>query len=173
IERELRQMQMAGIGGVEVQPVYPLSLDDPSARIRNLPYLSDDFIHALTFASEKARQLGLRFDLTLGSGWPYGGPSVPVREAAGRPRVQRVKPSGTTRLKVPNLGAGEKLLAVFLVSAPSASGLQRTRETTDIADGAVHLPDDFQNPLEVQFFISSRTGMQVKRAALGAEGFVL
>jgi hypothetical protein len=31
IERELRVMKDAGIGGVEVQPVYPLLPDDPAA----------------------------------------------------------------------------------------------------------------------------------------------
>src|SRR5690349_342873 len=78
LERELRAMKEGGIGGVEVQPVYPVVLDDPEAGVRNLPYLSDEFIDALRFASEKARELGLRMDITLGSGWPYGGPHVPI-----------------------------------------------------------------------------------------------
>ena len=50
-------------------------------------FLSDEHLDVLRFASEKARELGLRFDLTLGSGWPYGGPSVPVTQAAGKLRV--------------------------------------------------------------------------------------
>src|SRR5882724_8540663 len=90
LEREMRLMKEGGIGGFEVQPVYPLTLDDPAAGIKNLSFLSDDFIEALRFTSEKARELGLRFDLTLGSGWPYGGPTVPISQAAGRLRVERV-----------------------------------------------------------------------------------
>src|SRR4029450_6893484 len=70
IDRERRLMKGRGIGGVEVQPVYPLMLDDSSKGIKNLPYLSDDFIEALRFAAKRADELGLRFDLTLGSGWP-------------------------------------------------------------------------------------------------------
>ena len=31
LERELQAMKQAGIGGVEVQPVYPLALDNPTA----------------------------------------------------------------------------------------------------------------------------------------------
>ena len=68
LEREMRLMKEGGIGGFEVQPVYPLSLDDPASGIKNLSFLSDDFIEALRFTSEKARELGIRFDLTLGSG---------------------------------------------------------------------------------------------------------
>src|SRR6266851_2195919 len=49
LERELNIMKQGGIGGVEVQPVYPLALDDPENGFRNLPYLSDDFLEALRF----------------------------------------------------------------------------------------------------------------------------
>src|SRR5436190_3801825 len=78
LEREMRVMKEGGIGGFEVQPVYPLVLDDPEKGIRTLPFLSDGFLDALKFTSEKARELGLRFDLTLGSGWPFGGPLVTI-----------------------------------------------------------------------------------------------
>jgi hypothetical protein len=73
LEREMRVMKEGGIGGFEVQPVYPLTLDDPEKGIRNFPFLSDEYIDALRFVSAKARELGLRMDLTVGSGWPYGG----------------------------------------------------------------------------------------------------
>src|SRR5580765_5883265 len=66
IERELRVMKEGGIGGVELQPVYPLALDDPASGVQNLPFLSDAFLDALRFASVEARELGLRMDLTLG-----------------------------------------------------------------------------------------------------------
>jgi len=73
LERELRVMKDGGIGGVEVQPVYPLLPDDPKTGFKNLPYLSDEFLEMLRFASLKAKELGMRFDLTLGSGWSFGG----------------------------------------------------------------------------------------------------
>src|SRR5256885_1971176 len=79
LEREMRLMKEGGIGGFEVQPVYPLALDDGSTGIKTLPFLSDEFIDALRFTSEKARELGLRLDLTIGSGWPYCRPEVPLR----------------------------------------------------------------------------------------------
>ena len=39
LDRELHAMKDAGIGGVEIQPVYPLQLDDVHAPARTLPYL--------------------------------------------------------------------------------------------------------------------------------------
>src|SRR5512146_764401 len=57
LERELRLMKEGGIGGVEVQPTYPLVLDDAKLGIKNLPFLSDEFIDALRFTSGKAKEL--------------------------------------------------------------------------------------------------------------------
>jgi hypothetical protein len=173
IEREMRLMKAGGIGGFEVQPVYPVVLDDDARGIKTLPFLSDEFLEMLRFTSEKARELGLRCDLTLGSGWPYGGPQVSVSEAASRLRVERVKLSNTTRrVAVPSINAGEKLLAVFFGRLQDQKIVPESlREITEIKDGAVQLPEE--GALEVQFFIASRTGMQVKRPAVGGEGYVL
>src|SRR6059036_1371872 len=104
-------MKEGGIGGFEVQATYPLSPDDPSLGIKNLPYLSDDFLDALRFTSAKAKELGLRMDLTLGSGWPYGGSLVPITDAAATLRTERVKvQSNSRRIPAPNIAPGEKLL---------------------------------------------------------------
>src|SRR6476646_1436850 len=75
LEREMRAMREGGIGGFEVQPVYPLEIEG------NFPYLSPQFLDAIKFTGEKAHELGLRFDLTLASGWPYGGPHIPIDQA--------------------------------------------------------------------------------------------
>jgi hypothetical protein len=184
LEREMRLMKEGGIGGFEVQATYPLSPDDPSLGIRNLPYLSDDFLDALRFTSAKAKELGLRMDLTLGSGWPYGGPSVAITDAASTLRTERVKvPANSRRIAIPNIAPGEKLLAVFAAHMQGQAASQQTgqstlradelRELTDIHDGAVWLPAGVDQSQEVLFFIASRTGMQVKRPAVGAEGYVL
>jgi len=175
LEREMRLMKEGGIGGFEVQPVYPLVLDEAGGSRKTLPFLSDEFIDALSFTAAKARELGLRFDLTLGSGWPFGGPTVAIDHAAGRLRYEHVKIDGSSRLvKVPSIGAGEKLLAAFLARVEGSSfAPDSVRELTDIKEGIVRLPTVPTGPHEVLFFISSRTGMQVKRSAVGAEGFVL
>ena len=173
LEREMRLMKEGGIGGFEVQPVYPVVLDNQASGVTTRPFLSDEFIGALRFTSEKARELGLRFDLTLGSGWPYGGPMVSINHAAGRLRVERVNvPDGSRRVPVPAIGAGEKLLAVFAARPEGKSIVPDSlREITDVRDGVVSVSET--GPLQVQFFIASRTGMQVKRPAVGSEGYVL
>ena len=174
IERELRLMKEGGIGGVEIQPVYPLALDDPASGLVTHPFLSDAFLDDLRFAATAAKDLGLRVDLTLGSGWPYGGPQVDISRAAGKLRIERIAvPPGATRVSVPDIRTGERLMATFLAPRAPADTVEGLREMTDIADGVLRLPDRAATPREVLFFISSRTGMMVKRPAVGAEGFVL
>ncbi|HEX4949515.1 MAG TPA: glycosyl hydrolase, partial [Blastocatellia bacterium] len=120
LEREMRLMKDGGIGGFEIQPVYPVVLDNANKGLKTVPFLSDEFIDALKFTQEKARELGLRVDVTIGSGWPFGGPSVPVTEAAGRLRVDRVK-ANSRRVPLPPIAEGEKLLAAFGNSTASRS----------------------------------------------------
>ena len=176
IERELEEMKAAGIGGVEIATLYPLALDDPRTGFHNTAFLSDEHIAALRFAAEEARKLGLRVDITLGSGWPFGGPHIPVTQAAGAMRVQTVAiPPASHSIAIPHLGNGERLEAAFLIPG-SASGpdLQNAKqvEPAAIEHGRLEVSLEYGRGKAV-FFISSRTGMTVKRAAIGAEGFVL
>ena len=175
LERELRAMKESGIAGVEVQPVYPQALDDPEHGFRNFPYLSDEFIDDLRFAAAKARELGLRFDLTLGSGWPFGGPHIPITQAAGKLRVVSVSALPDARsIPLPYVGAGEKLLAAFLTSSEARNSSKPAMlNLSEVRNGRLPLPSGRGESVAVLCFLASRTGMLVKRPAIGAEGFVL
>jgi hypothetical protein len=159
LERELRTMKEGGIGGVEVQPTYPLALDDPATGFHNFRYLSPEFLDALTFTGQKARELGLRMDLTLGSGWPFGGPYIAINQAAGRLRVVRATAAEAGKLPLPQLAEGDQLIAAF----------QGGQRLTGLDASSVRVPAAG----EVQFFVAGHTRMMVKRPAVGAEGLVL
>lgn len=176
LDREMQQMKADGIGGFEIQPVYPLALDDSETHFKNLPYLSDPFLDAVRFANERAHELGLRVDMTLASGWPYGGSYVPVDHAAGQLRWVVTKvPEGDNSVPKPNLAHGESLLATFIgEGAGNSTGLVNAKPIPASPGLRQLVPPEARNgDSVVQFFISSRTGQQVKRAAVGAEGFVL
>ncbi len=175
LQRELEQMKAEGIGGVEIATLYPLALDDPKTGFHNQQFLSDEYLDAIRFAATTARKLGLRVDITLGSGWPFGGPHIPVTQAAGELRVETVAVApGTDSIAVPNIDTGEQLIAAF--QSPVRNGrvsLREAKQVSSIANGRLRISLPMEGPSDVIFFISSRTGMTVKRPALGAEGFVL
>ena len=174
LQRELEQMKAEGIGGVEIATLYPLALDDPQTGSHNQQFLSDEHLDAIHFAATTARKLGLRVDITLTSGWPFGGPHIPVTQAAGELRVESIPvPPGTDSVVVPGIDTGEHLIAVFL--APVVAGqpsLASAKQVSTIVNGRLQIsaPDVASQMI---FFISSRTGMMVNRPAVGAEGFVL
>jgi alpha-L-rhamnosidase len=175
LKLELEQMKAEGIGGVEIATLYPLALDDPKTNFKNLKYLSDEHLDALRFAVAEAAKLGLRVDVTLGTGWPLGGPHISVDHAAGELRVETVPlPTGTGSVALPDVSAGEKLIATFLVPLENGlASLPEARQIPTVIDGRLEISPPLSAPTNAMFFISSRTGMMVKRAATGGEGFVL
>jgi hypothetical protein len=178
LEKELRTMRDAGIGGVEIQPVYPLMLDDTSKGINNLPYLSPGFLDAVTFANQTARSLGLRVDITLGSGWPYGGPHTTLALSAGRLQVVEVPvPQGVTSAPYPTLAPGETLISASIATGePGHWDPSTARPIGAIAAAQPPATVHFAMasvPRTALFFIASHTKKTVKRPAVGAEGFVL
>lgn len=174
LEREMRFMKEGGIGGVEVQSTYPLALDDEKTGIKNLKLMSPEFLAALAFTAAKAKELGLRMDLTLGSGWPYGGPQFPASEAAGRLRALNVPiAAGQSRVPGPQVREGEKVFAAFLGPRTNTPAGDFPFQEVEIRDRAAQLPANLAGQTQVTFFVASQTGMKVKRAAYGGEGFVI
>ena len=57
LRHELEVMHAAGLGGVEVNAVYPLTLDDPARGLINLRYNGPEFLRCIHFAAETAKQL--------------------------------------------------------------------------------------------------------------------
>src|SRR5215472_8227417 len=82
VEREMTVMKEGGIGGFEATSCYPLALNGTLPGLTNYGLLSPEYLDVLGFAAAKAKELGLRMDLTLGSGWPYGGPQISRANAA-------------------------------------------------------------------------------------------
>jgi hypothetical protein len=175
LEHELRAMRAGGIGGVEIQPVYPLALDDPQKGSRNLPFLSPEFLRMVSFAAKTGHALGMRVSITLGSGWPYGGAWVPVTEASGCLRTEAIPmQAGEDSVPLPALENGEALLAAFVTAGtPEHYDAESAQRVERVHGGRLELPGDLGGPHVVLFFISGRTGQQVKRPAVDADGFVI
>ncbi len=131
VGREIAAMRAGGFGGFELQTTYPLATGTAPPGVTNVPFLSPEHRRLIGVAAAAARAAGLRMDLTLGSGWPYGGAATPLGESAGRLRIE-----ATT---APVVHDGEAVVATV---GPRS-------------------------------FVAGRTRMRVKRAALGAEGFVV
>jgi hypothetical protein len=165
LERELTAMADAGLGGVEVAYVYPLA---PATN----DFGSAAFLADLRFAAERARDLGLRFDLTLGSGWSFGGPHI-ATELAARQLHWDSREIGTGSLEVGVASAwpGDELIAAY-VGAGSLQEQPASYQRLPVVDGRIMI-DAGSGPRVILLAYARLTGQNVKRAAAGAEGPVL
>ena len=80
LQWNLTEYAKHGIGAVEITPIYGVQGNDAN----NIPYLSDKWMEMLRFTGEQCRQNGIELDMATGTGWPFGGPWVPLEESASR-----------------------------------------------------------------------------------------
>ena len=78
ITSELESFKAAGLGGVEITPIYGVA----QVESRFVPYLSPEWVRLLEHTLREASRLGLGVDMATGTGWPFGGPWVGERDAA-------------------------------------------------------------------------------------------
>lgn len=163
--RDLDDMAAAGIGGVECSFVYPMGGESDS-------FLSPSFLQDVRFAAGAAVDRGLRFDVTLGSGWPYGGPHIDETTASRRLHWEREEVlMSAQRLPIPQTWPSDEFIAGYIGEGTrweNPSGYVQLESE----DGELIIPAG-RGPRVILLAISRLTGQTLKRASKGAEGWVL
>lgn len=96
LEYQCSEMADKGFGGFHVIPIYGANGPDKCYREKWRELLSPDWVEAWNMAARKAREHGLGIDLTMGSGWCFGGPWItPELGASSGQKVKRAGPGGT------------------------------------------------------------------------------
>lgn len=161
--RELHRYSDAGLGGMHIIPIYGAK----DWEHRYLSYLSPAWMDALQVATTEARRLGLDLDMTLGTGWNFGGPNIPRESSCFRLNPRSVE-MGTSRQPAA-IADRASLLALL-----AESGDGRVVDLTDRVgpDGHVDWPAD--GPGWKLREVRLRAGQpEVERAAPGGEGPML
>jgi hypothetical protein len=74
LARELKGMKEQGLAGVEIQSLYDALPAVPGHK--PVVYASPEWADRVAMCIEEAAKLGMKVDLTPGSGWPYAGPWI-------------------------------------------------------------------------------------------------
>ena len=80
LQWNMQEYAKHGIGALEITPLYGVQGNDAN----NIPYLSDKWMEMLRFTQEQGKANGIEIDMATGTGWPFGGPWVPLEESACR-----------------------------------------------------------------------------------------
>lgn len=78
LDYALNEYAKAGIREVEITPIYGVQGNEA----QELSYLSPEWMAALRFVQDKGHELGIAVGMSTGTGWPFGGPNVPIEQAA-------------------------------------------------------------------------------------------
>ena len=78
LQWNLSEYARAGIGAVEITPLYGVQGNDKN----NIDFLSPRWMQALKDVQDISKPLGIEVDMNCGTGWPFGGPQVSLEQAA-------------------------------------------------------------------------------------------
>lgn len=103
LDYNLTQLAQAGIGGVEITPIYGAQGNEAN----EIPFLSARWMRMLAFTESRCAQLGMETEMATGTGWPFGGPDVPLSQAACKAEFHGDQLEvGRTRQKVKRAAKG-------------------------------------------------------------------
>lgn len=166
----LKTYQQAGIGGVEIAPIYGAK----GYEDHYLQHLSSSWMDKLRYTVRQADSLNMGVDLTNGTGWPFGGPQVNKEHAATKLivkhyQVDKRKPF-IEKIKSPD----EKQPDAVLLSVTAYGRDGKVLLITDKVDneGTLHWESGDEH-WDLYATFLGKTKQKVKRAAPGGDGFTL
>ncbi|MFD2942504.1 glycosyl hydrolase [Flavobacterium notoginsengisoli] len=192
LKRSLLDFHKAGIGGVEITPIYGVKGEEKNF----IDYLSPKWLEMLDYTIHVSDSLHMQVDMVLGTGWPYGGSHVTPEYAATKLIVEKypLKKNETIDRIIKLENSKEKNPASLLYVVAYGSDGSYINLTDQLAgskskskdkgfDGSsVLLPNPEPNKLKwtakktdytLYAVFTGKTGQQVKRAAPGGAGFTL
>ena len=152
LEWNLSEYARVGIGAVEITPLYGVQGNEKN----ELQFLSPQWMQALKDVQDISREKGIEVDMNCGTGWPFGGPLVPIEEAACK------------AIFVDTL-IHAKSVDVNTISLPVP---EKERPYAKLQCIKV-FPTGQTDQWRVIAVYASRTRQKVKRAAPGGEGWVI
>jgi hypothetical protein len=159
--------QQAGLGGVEIAPIYGAI----GYEKKYISYLSPAWVHMLDYTVTAAHKLNMGVDLTTGTGWPFGGPQVTSDYAASKMLIEHYSLQAGDKIKVQVKDvkqAGARLQSL------TAYGEGKTIQLKDKVDSDGSLQwTPTSGTWELYALFNGKTLQKVKRAAPGGEGFSL
>jgi hypothetical protein len=166
----LQQFRQAGIGGVEITPIYGTK----GFEKQFIHFLSPRWMRMLEYTISEGKRLGITVDMNTGTGWPFGGPGIPLKDAAGKAYFREFTLAGGQSLQAAVRYEGRTqqpaVLQALMAYGPGSQKLNLTDKVN--AEGTLRWTAPAGNWQLVALF-NGKTGQKVKRASPGGEGWVM
>jgi hypothetical protein len=166
----LQQYNNAGIGGVEIVPIYGAK----GYESRYISYLSPKWMAMLDHTVKQSAALNMGVYISVGTGWPIGGAHVTVADAASKLFVQQYQLKANTPL-TEKISINDPKQQGFAV-LNAVMGFNRNGAVVDLTskiDASGNLQYNSPDDLSVYAVFTGKTKQAVKRAAPGGEGYTI
>ena len=166
----LETYAQAGLGGVEITPIYGVQGNDA----HEIPFLSPVWMQMLQHTRSECKRLGMETNMNAGTGWPFGGPMISLEHAATKAIFQEYAAKGGERLQVAIDVEDPKQRDIAYLNrlmAFSDKG-DRIDITSKVKNNRLDWTAPSGNWRLIALFCG-KTFQQVKRAAPGGEGYVM
>lgn len=170
LKKSLIDFHNAGIGGVEITPIYGVKGEENNF----IDYLSPKWMEMLDYTIQVADSLHMQVDMVLGTGWPYGGSHVTTPHAATKLIVEKyqLKKNETFDKEIKLDATKEKNPADLLHVVAHGNNGTYINLTNQVKVN--HLKWKAKKTAYTLYAVfSGKTGQQVKRSAPGGKGFTL
>lgn len=165
----LRQYADHGIGAIEITPIYGVQGNEKN----NIPFLSPRYMDILKYVNAECKADGIEFDMATGTGWPFGGPWVPLDESASQMLIIDTTVVGK-KIKALDLRPIEKKRKnTSLVGIYAFSEGKFLKITTPLVEGTLTTKLPSKGTWRIIALYQKKGVMAVKRAAPGGAGFVI
>ncbi len=181
LTHNLEAYSEAGMGTMEITPIYGVQGNDAN----DIQFLSPQWMQMLRHTESEAARLGMKIDMNTGTGWPFGGPEVSIKDAACKLLIEEYTLKGGERLKTKIEVVDEKqrphaklsrLMAFRVLPDSSTPKEQKARPcfnlTSKVKDGKLNWKAPKGEWRLIAVF-TGKTLQKVKRAAPGGEGYVM
>ena len=191
----MEQYASHGIGALEITPLYGVQGNEAN----NIDYLSPKWMDMYKYVLSEGKRLGIQIDMNNGTGWPFGGPSVDIKDAACKVIfVDTIVTSKEIKKGlVPAIAEKEKPYTTFSFATLYPLDKDGTFLTTPLKMKGEVLPTIYSNnaidmtpnvtgtentlkwedvpsgAYRLIMVFNGRTRQQVKRAAPGGQGYVI
>ena len=177
----LEEFARAGIGGVEITPIYGVKNNEKN----DVVYLSPRWMELYIHTVKEAARLGLQVDMNNGTGWPFGGPHISTDYSAGKFISHKFDVKGGTPVSRTLALKDKRQKDNAVVQCVLAVGKSGREDITACVSGKERASDGLflarsaalewtpQEDAAVYVLYKGHTYQKVKRAAPGGEGLVM
>jgi len=173
LDKQLTTLSQAGFGGVEIVPIYGAK----GFENKYINYLSPEWMKMLQFTTNKAKSLNMGVDMSVGTGWPIGGPQVDEQDAATKMIVQTYTISPDEKFSEKIVLKDEKQKNLKTVKLDIVTAYNEKNEAVVLTDkvnndGVLDWKPNSGKWTVYAVFVG-KTLQKVKRAAPGGDGYTL